>query len=512
MNKKIISLLVLALSASAGAQIFSSGFEDNNGTPLSEYKKVNADGLTVPDYAPVQDFSTEAWIKYYDGYDNKIAFSTSWYDPAGKSNDWLITPAIQIPSGGQPHMYWKAKSYDEDHPDSYDVMISTTDNQPQSFSTLQTVTGEQPFDYASHTLDLSAYQGKKVYIAFVNKTDDGLYLALDDFYVSNSAGCMMPDTSTAFATNLSENGFTVNWTGTQGITNYDTGLTTFTVPVSSKGVQSANSKDFSGLQSGKRYQFFLKNADCGSGWSTPKSIWTAALLPYSYNFEATEENYGEYDSDGWSSQTWISGIGSIAQNGKGYVFNNTSKTTTKNDWLYSYPIKLQAGETVTIKYFAQMGSAAASPATLQVTAATAQSTASNLQTLNTHTVSGNSWVQYTSAFTASAAGVYYFGFGNVTPAVTTSASLRLDNITFESSLLGTSETSKNTVQVYPNPVLDKLTIKADGKILKTELYSFEGKLIKSGNSSAFDFSSVPKGVYLLKVTTDKGISTHKIIK
>ena len=195
MKKNIYSVIALAGALTLNAQIFSAGFENNNGTPLSEFKTVNADGNQVPFYAQVQDFNTEAWIQFYDGFDNKIAFSTSFYDPSGQSEDWLITPAISIPATGSPTLYWKAKSYDFDFTDSYVIKVSETDDNPDSFTTtLETVENEQPYDFAAHSLNLSAYKGKTIHLAIVNNTYDGTYLAVDDFYISNSAGCIMPET------------------------------------------------------------------------------------------------------------------------------------------------------------------------------------------------------------------------------------------------------------------------------------------------------------------------------
>lgn len=514
MKKTFTPILLIAIAMQFQSQIFSSGFENNNGTPLSSYSKVNADGLTVPFYAPILDFDNNAWIQYYDGYDNKIAMSTSWYDPAGQSNDWLITPAITIPSTGNPTLYWKAKSYDFEKMDDYELKISTTDNQPSSFTTtLLTVTDEQPYDFNSRTLDLSNYKGQNIYIAFVNNTNDGMYLALDDLYITNSANCAMPNLSGFNTTNLTENSVTINWEANEGITNYNTGLTTFTVPVSSTGIQTALSKSYSNLQPATRYQFFLKNEDCGSGWATPKSVWTAALLPYSYDFEYTAENYGEYDSDGWTSGSWINGTGSASQNGSGYVFNNTSKSFAKNDWIFSYPIKANAGDEITIKYFAQMSFPTATPATLKVSAASAPNKESIFQELSSNTVSGGDYVEYTSTFTAPESKVYYFGFGNVTPIVSVNASLRLDNISINKSNLGTNNISTSKVKVYPNPVKDILSIKSDEKIDKTEVYSMDGKLIKTNlNTDKVDFSNLSKGIYILKMHTKSGVKSEKIIK
>lgn len=355
-----------------------------------------------------------------------------------------------------------------------------------------------------------------MYLAFVNNTNDALYLALNDLYISNSANCVMPDKSGFSVSELSDSSFKLNWPPTAGITTYEVGLTDFNTPVTSSGLQTTTSKSFSGLTSGKRYQVFLKNADCGSGWAGPYSIWTASKLPYAYNFEPTKENFGEYDSDGWKSYSWLMGsISGGSQDGVGYAFNGTSKSSTKNDWLYSYPIKLSAGEVVTITYYAGMSTAAASPGTLKVSVASAPEKTAHLQDLSTQFVTGNAYTKYTSLFSANTEGIYYFAFGNVTTPVANPGSLRLDNISFTSSILATTEYNNlSEVKTYPNPVKDILTISGSGKIQKTEIYAMDGKLVKTqtGIVNSIDFSPMPKGIYLVKIYTEKGIVTKKIIK
>lgn len=499
----------------ANAQIFNAGFENNNGTPLSSFKTINADGNLVPFYSEVQDFNTEAWIQFYDGFDNKIAFSTSLYDPTGQSNDWLITPSITIPATGNPTLYWKAKSYDFDFTDSYVIKVSETDNEMASFTkTIETVQGEEAFEFNSRSVDLSEFKGKKIHIAFVNNTNDGTYLALDDLYISNSKNCIMPSMSDITVNNLALNSFNVSWKATDGITNYDAGLTTFDKSVASNGISAAMTKNFNDLQSGKRYQLFLKNADCGSGWAGPKSIFTPTSLPYSYDFEKTVENYGEYDSDGWASDSWVNGDdSSFAQQGSGYVFNSTNKTSAKNDWLFSYPIYLKAGQTVEVKYNAAMGLDTASPAQLKLAIASSQKKETIVSDLKTVKVSGKAYTEYTDTYTAQQDGNIYVGFGNLTPAVEVSSLLRLDNISFTLKNLSVNDATKNLVKVYPNPVKDVLNIQSDGKVIKTELYSVDGKLLQtSENTKSINFSSYEKGIYLLRIHTENGVKTEKIVK
>lgn len=516
MNRKIISLLALSLVVNINAQVFNAGFENNNGTRLSQFKTINADGLQVPEWAQVQEFNTEAWIQFYDGYDNKIAFSTSYYDTDGQANDWLITPAITIPNTGTPTLYWKGKSYDFEYTDSYAVKVSVTDSSPESFTTLTQIDAEQPFDYASHTLNLSDYKGKTIYVAFVNNTNSGTYLALDDLYISQSADCVMPSLNGFSTSNLKPNSVTIDWSATSGINSYDTGLTTFDTSVSSKGITSSTTKSFDNLQAGKRYQFFLKNADCGSGWAGPRSVFTPSELPYSYDFEKTAENYGEYDSDGWTSTTWLMGENqAVAQNGSGYAYNNTSTSNAgKNDWLFSYPIYLKNGETVTAKYYTSIGNASADPVTLKVAVASAPDKNNIIENLKTQTISQQAYAEYTVSYTATADNVYYFGFGNTTAPVTTTTSLRVDNVTFTKNNLAVNDVNKTSVKIYPNPVVDQLNIKTDDTLKSVQIYSLDGKLLRTieGNNNKVDFRAYPKGTYLVKIETNKSVTSQKVIK
>ncbi|MDO5654836.1 MAG: choice-of-anchor J domain-containing protein [Flavobacteriaceae bacterium] len=512
--KKYFTIVLIAFLLNPGfSQIFESGFENNNGVPLSEYEMINVDGLSVPFYAPVLEFDTNAWIQFYDGFDNKIAFSTSWYDPEGQSNDWLITPAITLPTDGNPTLYWKAKSYDFELSESYDIMVSTTQNEMSDFSVLHSVLNEQAFEFNSRTLNLSEFAGQTIYLAFVNRTNNGFYLALDEVYISNSADCYKPSISDLNTINLTENSFTVSWTESDGISSYRTGLTTFDAPVVQDGVQTLLSKSYENLLPGTRYQFFLKNADCGSGFTNPKSIWTAAILPYSYDFEFTEENYGEYDSDGWTSNTWINGEGEVAQSGSGYVFNNTSTSYAKNDWIHSYPIKLNANEEIQISFHAQMSTENASPATLKIAVANAPDRDANFAELSEHTITSGPFTQFTSTFTAAEEAVYYFGFGNVTPVVTNNAALRLDNIQFNAASMATVETQTAQISIYPVPVKNILHIQSSENVISVEVYNIEGRLVNTAkNSKSIDFSSLRKGNYILKITTDSGVIHKKIIK
>jgi len=70
------------------------------------------------------------------------------------------------------------------------------------------------------------------------------------------------------------------------------------------------------------------------------------------------------------------------------------------------------------------------------------------------------------------------------------------------------------VNLYPNPVGDKLYIASDSEIQKLEIYSISGQILKTvkDNVSAVDFSPFANGSYIIRVTTSSGVVSKIISK
>ncbi|SHG13175.1 Por secretion system C-terminal sorting domain-containing protein [Flavobacterium fluvii] len=69
--------------------------------------------------------------------------------------------------------------------------------------------------------------------------------------------------------------------------------------------------------------------------------------------------------------------------------------------------------------------------------------------------------------------------------------------------------------LYPNPVTNTIFLSSfNQKIEKVEIYNMTGTLVKSIGKEveAIDVSNLSLGIYLVKVTTDQGTSTQRIIK
>jgi uncharacterized delta-60 repeat protein len=70
--------------------------------------------------------------------------------------------------------------------------------------------------------------------------------------------------------------------------------------------------------------------------------------------------------------------------------------------------------------------------------------------------------------------------------------------------------------LYPNPVVDKFHIVSQELIDGIELYDLNGKLLLQKTHNDFEcilsLADFPKGIYLIKITSKKGVHTEKLVK
>jgi len=182
MIKEILFGATFCLTASIVAQteVYNEDFQ--LGMPAN-YSIVDNDGLTVN--AAVSDFS-DAWILLADPDNNtdSIMGSTSFFEPTGEADRWLITAPITLGAFGNS-LFWEARSHDPSFPDDYFVMISRTDTQLTSFTdTVSSILNELE-TWQLRSVDLSEYglDNETIYVAFVNTTLDGFKFYIDDIRV-----------------------------------------------------------------------------------------------------------------------------------------------------------------------------------------------------------------------------------------------------------------------------------------------------------------------------------------
>lgn len=116
------------------------------------------------------------------GSNSIVAASTSWFNPAGQADAWLITPAIAIENEGTI-LKWTAKAQDPSYRDGYQVLVSTTGTEVGDFTDIVFQIGSEVAEYTERSLLLDDYVGESIHIAFRNNSIDQFILVLDDIIV-----------------------------------------------------------------------------------------------------------------------------------------------------------------------------------------------------------------------------------------------------------------------------------------------------------------------------------------
>ncbi len=185
MKKQLLALAVLT-AGFANAQTWSEDFSSATppGLPAG-WLQNNVDGKTVSSSVASYSFGTNAWVSRNltstDPAHGKVAASTSWYSPAGASNDWLITPSFTVPANAI--IEWDAMSPDAQYADGYQVKVSTTGTLTTDFSTNLLTVGAENSTWNNRSLSLNAYAGQTIRLAFINNSNDMYLLWLDNVKV-----------------------------------------------------------------------------------------------------------------------------------------------------------------------------------------------------------------------------------------------------------------------------------------------------------------------------------------
>lgn len=191
--------MLLALSAEANSVAFK---EDFNGADWQNSVTM----LELDHKAPLANFSplfmdgsgvARPWWRLKDSSASDDGFigSHSAYQGGGRSNDWLITKPIEIPTGGYK-LTFGAESFVMRQGDRLsDLWVFITEYMPAEgnlpndpvLHIEQVSTGKYPNDiekdFTEYEVNLDAYAGKTIYISFANLNEDKDVLCLDNILV-----------------------------------------------------------------------------------------------------------------------------------------------------------------------------------------------------------------------------------------------------------------------------------------------------------------------------------------
>ena len=78
--------------------------------------------------------------------------------------------------------------------------------------------------------------------------------------------------------------------------------------------------------------------------------------------------------------------------------------------------------------------------------------------------------------------------------------------------LSINELKNTVVQIFPNPMADKIFIKSQEKISSIVIIDILGRQVLNSIHSEIDVSLIPKGIYFISIQTNKTVITNKLIK
>jgi len=102
--------------------------------------------------------------------------STSYYSPAGTSDDWMVAPLINLMGlTGIPFLTWEEKANNVPFTAGYEVKVSTTGNTPVDFTDapVYSVENAATENWAAQSVNLNMCVGNEtVYVAWRNISND----------------------------------------------------------------------------------------------------------------------------------------------------------------------------------------------------------------------------------------------------------------------------------------------------------------------------------------------------
>lgn len=176
------ALVVLTINPTI-AQVFPESFEGATFPPSGWVAFDNGIG-TVESWSSSTTAPQSGTASAYIQYENVTT---------GTAEDWLVSPPVAITATSNILSYWERETYTSNWGSVYNVLISTSSQtNTTTFTTVLSYTEDvvNPTNYKNKFINLSAYNGQTVYIAFRMDNDDG-----DDWYLDNiqlTGGCTTP--------------------------------------------------------------------------------------------------------------------------------------------------------------------------------------------------------------------------------------------------------------------------------------------------------------------------------
>ena len=473
---------------------------------------------------------------------NGMAASWSWNNSAMHANAWLISPKFVLPNTteGLTLTWWeRANPY---YSDSYSVVLSTTTNDTAAFTTVIRPYDTTAGEWTQQTVDLSAYAGQSIYIAFHHVDYNMNYLLIDDialtggstptesltinlsinnpalgtinpvpgtYHVALNDSLVLSATPAAGAT---FDGWKIS-VGTQTMGTIP--INPFTLPVNPNNIAFGELNVvamFSDSTSAPDSMTVIINtADATMGTTNP--------APGTYNFAVGSQTFvTAIPNDGYQLLYWIESI---------TVGDMTVTDTLLADTIIVNVIPIMAGITssLTACFEAIPVQPCAVPTGLTATAIHNESIELAWDNANV-----NGWnVQWrvgTGTWASAHTTTNSYTITGLTGLTTYEIQVQADcgdgnlsdwsnSITATTTNVGIENFTDLKVTLFPNPAREYVDIRIDGNanVTAMEVFDVYGKLINTvnviDNLTRINVNGLADGMYFVRVTTDNGTVTKR---
>ena len=455
-------------------------------------------------------------------------------------DNWLITPALSIPAGQSTVISWwvagQDPSYCQEH---YEVLVSTSGTAASDFNSTpiyeETVaTGRD--DYQNRIVDLSAYAGQTIHIAFVhNETTDMFWLNLDEVSVYSVSGATIMVGSTALdfgsvvtgreavlSTSVSGIGLnaaiSVSTAAPYSVSSNGTSFgTTASIPATGGTLYVKFAPTSVGAANGT---VTLTSGDANATIALSGSGFECSVIttfPYNCTFAEDDATLtcweiidvnGDANVEGEDQGTWnFTGSGWSSDN-DGVAQYFYSQANAADDWLIS-PEFRGVGLSASFDYLVRD---ATYPEEFSVyVIAPGQTYTNATEVISAQSYTNTEFEQHTIDLSA-------YDNQNIRIAIHATSDANMYGIVIDNFVINgatdITEIDSPSLSIYPNPATTILNVEAEG-FSTIEMVNVLGQVVYSANATSnmqINVSNLDNGVYFVRLNGANGTATQKFIK
>lgn len=183
MKKQLLTIaagLFLTVGANAQSLLIDANFNDGGAAGFTAF-----DGDQNPRSGTLTNITSWGLIYFTSDQSNQFFASFAEYSSGTTAEDWLYSQTIDVPAGGTVGLTWDSYAYTETGSE-LKVAVSTNGGAPDfaNYTVEATITDEAVGTWNNNSLDLSAYAGQSIKIAFIHTSTATQYYFVDNIKLS----------------------------------------------------------------------------------------------------------------------------------------------------------------------------------------------------------------------------------------------------------------------------------------------------------------------------------------